>query len=171
MSFGSGRSKLSAERIAKSPVFTDKAYRCTHEWWSGSRCDREPQQMFSGAHSFNSAEKYRWTNRSRLDLDFIRLETMEALRGLNPQMDDLYNVAFRKCGFSLPPIGRPLWSPLATNPLKKWSGRRDSNPRRTAWEAVILPLNYSRSLNLLINRKAVLICFDAQTEATLDTTT
>jgi hypothetical protein len=28
--------------------------------------------------------------------------------------------------------------------LKKWSGRRDSNPRRPAWEAGILPLNYSR---------------------------
>ncbi len=25
-----------------------------------------------------------------------------------------------------------------------WSGRRDSNPRRPAWEAGILPLNYSR---------------------------
>src|ERR1019366_1374746 len=29
--------------------------------------------------------------------------------------------------------------------LKTWSGRRDSNPRRPAWEAGILPLNYSRS--------------------------
>ena len=28
------------------------------------------------------------------------------------------------------------------------SGRRDSNPRRPAWEADILPLNYSRDLNL-----------------------
>src|SRR5690349_9264071 len=28
--------------------------------------------------------------------------------------------------------------------LKFWSGRRDSNPRRPAWEAGILPLNYSR---------------------------
>ena len=27
---------------------------------------------------------------------------------------------------------------------KRWSGRRDSNPRRPAWEAGILPLNYSR---------------------------
>jgi hypothetical protein len=31
------------------------------------------------------------------------------------------------------------------NPMKPWSGRRDSNPRRPAWEAGILPLNYSRS--------------------------
>src|SRR3990172_9265124 len=29
---------------------------------------------------------------------------------------------------------------------KKWSGRWDSNPRRPAWEAGILPLNYSRPL-------------------------
>src|SRR5574337_330806 len=28
----------------------------------------------------------------------------------------------------------------------EWSGRRDSNPRRSAWEADILPLNYSRTL-------------------------
>src|SRR6266700_1014090 len=27
---------------------------------------------------------------------------------------------------------------------KRWSGRRGSNPRRPAWEAGILPLNYSR---------------------------
>ena len=29
--------------------------------------------------------------------------------------------------------------------LKQWSGRRGSNPRPTAWEAVTLPLSYSRS--------------------------
>src|SRR5271166_6911042 len=29
--------------------------------------------------------------------------------------------------------------------MTTWSGRRDSNPRRPAWEAGILPLNYSRS--------------------------
>src|SRR5438876_6866000 len=29
--------------------------------------------------------------------------------------------------------------------LKGWSGRRESNPRRPAWEAGILPLNYSRT--------------------------
>src|ERR1035438_8814183 len=30
--------------------------------------------------------------------------------------------------------------------LKRWSGRPDSNRRRPAWEAGILPLNYSRSM-------------------------
>ena len=36
--------------------------------------------------------------------------------------------------------------------LKTWSGRRDSNPRRPAWEAGILPLNYSRpSAYLVLN--------------------
>ena len=29
--------------------------------------------------------------------------------------------------------------------LKTWSGRRGSNPRHSAWEADVLPLNYSRS--------------------------
>ena len=31
---------------------------------------------------------------------------------------------------------------------KKWSGRWESNPRRSAWEADILPLNYARSFGL-----------------------
>src|SRR5438094_767334 len=35
--------------------------------------------------------------------------------------------------------------------MKRWSGRRGSNPRRPAWEAGILPLNYSR-VPLLENR-------------------
>ena len=31
--------------------------------------------------------------------------------------------------------------------LFSWSGRRESNPRPTAWKAVTLPLSYSRILN------------------------
>src|SRR5262249_26164351 len=31
------------------------------------------------------------------------------------------------------------------SPLQDWSGRPDSNRRRPAWEAGILPLNYGRS--------------------------
>ena len=30
--------------------------------------------------------------------------------------------------------------------LRAWSGRRESNPRPTAWKAVTLPLSYSRSM-------------------------
>jgi hypothetical protein len=35
---------------------------------------------------------------------------------------------------------------LAARPKRAncWSGRRESNPRHTAWEAVVLPLNYAR---------------------------
>src|SRR5207244_10481339 len=36
------------------------------------------------------------------------------------------------------------YGPLARNPLSFWSGRPDSNRRRPAWEAGILPLNYGR---------------------------
>ncbi len=37
------------------------------------------------------------------------------------------------------------WKSVARfGPRKEWSGRRGSNPRRSAWEADILPLNYSR---------------------------
>ena len=28
--------------------------------------------------------------------------------------------------------------------FEKWSGRRESNPRHSAWEADVLPLNYGR---------------------------
>ena len=31
---------------------------------------------------------------------------------------------------------------------RRWSGRRDSNPRPTAWKAVTLPLSYSRRFRL-----------------------
>src|SRR5437773_5310182 len=34
---------------------------------------------------------------------------------------------------------------VTRNPLTFWSGRPDSNRRRPAWEAGILPLNYGRS--------------------------
>ena len=41
------------------------------------------------------------------------------------------------------------WSFVAEfAPKKEWSGRRGSNPRRSAWEADILPLNYSRTSRL-----------------------
>ena len=44
--------------------------------------------------------------------------------------------------------GRPLW-PVHGDPPRRmernWSGRRESNPRHQAWEACVLPLNYSRS--------------------------
>ena len=31
--------------------------------------------------------------------------------------------------------------------LKRWSGKRDSNPRQPAWKAGALPLSYSRQCN------------------------
>ncbi len=42
-------------------------------------------------------------------------------------------------GFAGPRLHR-----LATPP---WSGKRDSNPRPSAWQADALPLSYSRSLH------------------------
>ena len=33
---------------------------------------------------------------------------------------------------------------LLLRPSNLWSGRRESNPRPTAWKAVTLPLSYSR---------------------------
>ena len=40
--------------------------------------------------------------------------------------------------------GEPAYGSLLL--LEIWSGRRESNPRPTAWEAVTLPLSYSRSV-------------------------
>jgi hypothetical protein len=38
------------------------------------------------------------------------------------------------------------------NPLSFWSGRPDSNRRRPAWEAGILPLNYGRPAPPILHR-------------------
>ena len=35
-------------------------------------------------------------------------------------------------------------------PQEKWSGRRESNPRHSAWEADVLPLNYARAYLCLL---------------------
>ena len=40
--------------------------------------------------------------------------------------------------------GVPGWN---GDDVEDWSGRWESNPRHTAWEAVVLPLNYARSGN------------------------
>jgi len=41
------------------------------------------------------------------------------------------------------------WRNIDSGWLLGWSGRRGSNPRRPAWEAGILPLNYSRFMYAL----------------------
>src|SRR2546422_11596351 len=41
---------------------------------------------------------------------------------------------------------------ISRNPLKVWSGRPDSNRRRPAWEAGILPLNYGRPAPFILQR-------------------
>jgi hypothetical protein len=58
----------------------------------------------------------------------------------------LQNILLRSCDPLMEYNGISI---LASFPklLKSWSGRRGSNPRRPAWEAGILPLNYSRSYN------------------------
>src|SRR5579872_6050127 len=55
------------------------------------------------------------------------------------------------------PIGANLPT-VACKLLILWSGRRGSNPRRPAWEAGILPLNYSRSEPLVIIAGSVFPC-------------
>src|SRR5947199_10674333 len=45
------------------------------------------------------------------------------------------------------------YGPLSRNPPRVWSGRPDSNRRRPAWEAGILPLNYGRPATPIIPRR------------------
>src|ERR1043165_6437151 len=47
-----------------------------------------------------------------------------------------------------PSLPRTCSTPELRGPMSSvsWSGRRDSNPRPTAWKAVTLPLSYSRDL-------------------------
>src|SRR5262244_3102604 len=44
---------------------------------------------------------------------------------------------------------------MTRNPLTCWSGRPDSNRRRPAWEAGILPLNYGRPATPILQRSAL----------------
>src|SRR5438093_11418062 len=48
------------------------------------------------------------------------------------------------------------YGPLSRNPPRVWSGRPDSNRRRPAWEAGILPLNYGRPTVGILHLAAVL---------------
>ncbi len=45
---------------------------------------------------------------------------------------------------------------ISRNPLDSWSGRPDSNRRRPAWEAGILPLNYGRPAPPILLRQSLL---------------
>src|ERR1051326_5696955 len=52
--------------------------------------------------------------------------------------------------------------------IRNWSGRRGSNPRRPAWEAGILPLNYSRSVGVTPSDCSILYGFLEPPYAALD---
>src|SRR3954470_721430 len=60
--------------------------------------------------------------------------------------------AFLRClgrwiRFTAPKLPEKSNGPRGRGQMREdWSGRRGSNPRHPAWEADVLPLNYSRSL-------------------------
>ena len=50
-----------------------------------------------------------------------------------------------KARWMSPGFGLAHRSSSSPQARRTWSGRRGSNPRHSAWEADVLPLNYSRS--------------------------
>ncbi len=84
----------------------------------------------------------------------LRIRSKLLGRGVQPDSLDNQSIASRSVEWTLvsPSVRRPAGNGVigvnASNrgsPLECWSGRPDSNRRRPAWEAGILPLNYSRS--------------------------
>ncbi len=65
---------------------------------------------------------------------------------LRESFDDMARDLASWCGSAgaRPPESSEGAAALHRNPLGDWSGRPDSNRRRPAWEAGILPLNYGR---------------------------
>ena len=61
--------------------------------------------------------------------------------GVNPKLQK--NTGLRESARGGPPGPAGLPGPLG--PFRSWSGKRDSNPRPSAWKADALPLSYSRS--------------------------
>ncbi len=67
-----------------------------------------------------------------------------------PARDSLLLLFESRLGLSARKNSLPIFSAKSFS----WSGRRDSNPRHSAWEADALPLNYSRGNNVILPQKA-----------------
>ena len=74
--------------------------------------------------------------------------------GLKEVDDAIWLVSFITCDLGYIDLEqrtlRPLDNPFGTyvsglDTSRNWSGRRESNPRHSAWEADVLPLNYART--------------------------
>src|SRR5205085_12586907 len=69
-----------------------------------------------------------------------------ALNG-RPQLFKLFGLLDRDLGLLKSHFSRiPNFLRKLTPQPEFWSGRRESNPRPTAWKAVTLPLSYSRQI-------------------------
>src|SRR5690606_33113846 len=73
----------------------------------------------------------------------IYFPRMEAAPGFEPGNRGFADP--RLSHLAMPPyLLRLLIPPLYCRRNREWSGRRDSNPRPSAWQADVLPLNYFR---------------------------
>src|SRR5262249_44539536 len=59
-----------------------------------------------------------------------------------------------QCDCATSTLDHQLGNPLSLGGRKGWSGRRGSNPRHQAWEACVLPLNYSRGADDLTSARS-----------------
>jgi hypothetical protein len=71
-------------------------------------------------------------------------QKMEATTGIEPVMAVLQTAALATWLRRLNIVPWTTERQVQRHPTISWSGRRDSNPRHSAWEADALPLNYSR---------------------------
>ena len=73
-------------------------------------------------------------------VDWLVGEKMEAPPGFEPGMEVLQTSAL--------PLGDGAVRTGFSTKGRRWSGKRDSNPRLRPWQGRTLPLSYSRPLNL-----------------------
>ncbi len=89
-----------------------------------------------------------------LPISPLRQKMMEATPGFEPGMEILQTSAL--------PLGY-----VALHTIKKWSGKRGSNPRHQPWQGCALPLSYSRNSMFVHIKKHPYFC-QSKTSASLN---